>query len=237
MNEDESKISKNKGLYSESYMPLTREKAEDAIKKRMAYINNEFLAGFDLIGKYPKSVTFFGSSRFSENNEYYKQARELSVRIVKDIHYAVVSGGGPGIMEAANRGAYEAGGPSLGLVIKLSSQLMANKYLTESREFSHFFTRRVILSFSAETYLFFPGGFGTLDELFELLTLIQTKKIPKVPIILVGSKYWNKLREFIKETLFTEYSAIDREDMDIYKIVDSIDEIIEIIRNAPLRKE
>ena len=158
MNDDESKNSEYNKSYPESEPPLTREKAEEAIRKRMAYINNEFLAGFELIGKYPKSVTFFGSSKFAEDNEYYQQAMALSARIVKDIHYTVVSGGGPGIMEAANRGAYEAGGPSLGLVIKLSSQLMANKYLTESREFSHFFTRRVILSFSAETYIFFPAG-------------------------------------------------------------------------------
>lgn len=237
MNDTESKINEYNRLCHESYQPLTREKAEEIIKKRMVVINNEFLAGFDLIGKYPKSVTFFGSSRFSEDNEYYKQARELSARIVKDIHYAVVSGGGPGIMEAANRGAYEAGGPSLGLVIKLSSQPTVNKYLTESREFSHFFTRRVILSFSAETYLFFPGGFGTLDELFELLTLIQTKKIPEVPIILVGSKYWNQVDKFINDTLFKDTNAIDKTDMKIYKILDSNDEIIEVIKNAPLRKE
>lgn len=237
MNDTESKINEYKRLCYESYQPLTREKAEEIIKKRMDIINEEFLAGFELIGKYSKSVTFFGSSKFTEDNEYYVHARNLAGQIVKETKYAVVSGGGPGIMEAANRGAFEAGGSSLGLVIKLSSQPSANKYLTDSQEFSHFFTRKVILSFSAETYLFFPGGFGTLDELFELLTLIQTKKIPKVPIILVGSKYWNQVDKFMKDTLLKDIEALDESDMEIYKILDSNEEIIEIIKNAPLRKE
>lgn len=237
MNDTESKINEYKRLCYESYQPLTLEKAEEIIKKRMGVINEEFLAGFELISKYSKSVTFFGSSKFTEDNEYYIHARNLAAQIVKETQYAVVSGGGPGIMEAANRGAFEADGSSLGLVIKLSSQPSANKYLTDSQEFIHFFIRKVILSFSAETYLFFPGGFGTLDELFELLTLIQTKKIPRVPIILVGSKYWNQVDKFMKNTLLKDIKALDQSDMEIYQILDSNDEIIEIIKNAPMRKE
>lgn len=237
MKETESKIREYQKLCCEAQPPLTREKIEESIKKRMTIINEEFATGFELIKNYPKSVTFFGSSRFTEDNEYFKQASELSGRIVKELHYAIVSGGGPGIMEAANKGAYEAGGPSLGLIIKLPAHHKANQYLTDFREFSFFFSRKVILSFSAETYIFFPGGFGTMDELFELITLVQTKKIPKVPIILVGKNHWDKVSEFIKEDLLKEINAIDEEDMNIYRILDSNDEIIEIIKNAPLRKE
>ena len=237
MEKNGSKISQYRKLCCEAELPLTLQKVEEAIKKRMVVINGEFESGFELIKKYPRSVTFFGSSRFTEDNEYFKQAAELSARIVKELNYAVVSGGGPGIMEAANKGAYEAGGNSLGLIIKLPEEFPANKYLTDFREFSFFFSRKVILSFSAETYLFFPGGFGTMDELFEIVTLVQTKKIPRVPIILVGKKHWNKVDGFIRETLFADINSIDEEDMDIYKILDSGDEIIEIIKKAPLRKE
>ena len=236
MEEKQQKIKTDGKKYNEAELPLSRDEVEQAIRKRMSIVNNELLSGLELIKNYPRSVTFFGSSRFSRDNKYYKIALELSGRIAKDLNYTVVSGGGPGIMEAANKGAFEAGGASLGIIIKLPQQ-DNNHYLTKFREFTFFFNRKVVLSFSAETYIFFPGGFGTLDELFELITLVQTRKIPKVPIILVGSEYWNKLHEFIKETLFKDYSAIDEKDMSIYKITDSIDEIIEIIKNAPLRKE
>ena len=237
MEKNGSKISQYRKLCCEAELPLTLQKVEEAIKKRMVVINGEFESGFELIKKYPRSVTFFGSSRFTEDSEYFKRAADLSARIVKELNYAVVSGGGPGIMEAANKGAYEAGGDSLGLIIKLPQKFNENKYLTDFREFGFFFSRKVILSFSAETYIFFPGGFGTMDELLEIVTLVQTKKIPKVPIILVGKKHWNKVDGFIRETLFQDINSIDEEDMDIYKIVDSDDEIIEIIKKAPLRKE
>ena len=237
MNENGSKIDMYRKICCEVHPPLTLQKVEEAIKKRMQVIDQEFASGFELVKKYPRSVTFFGSSRFTHDNEYWKQAVEISERIVKELNYAVVSGGGPGIMEAGNKGAFEAGGDSLGLIIKLPAEFKGNRYLTDFREFSFFFTRKVMLSFSAETYIFFPGGFGTMDELFEILTLIQTRKIPRVPVILVGKKHWDKVDEFIRETLFKEINAIDEEDMDIYRILDSADEIIEIIRNAPLRKE
>ena len=237
MKENGSKVRQYQKLCCEAEPPMTLQKVEEAINKRMVIINEEFSSGFELVKNHPRSVTFFGSSRFLEDNVYYKQAMKLSERIVKELNYAVVSGGGPGIMEAANKGAFEVGGISLGLVIKLPAEFMANKYLTDFREFTFFFSRKVMLSFSAETYVFFPGGFGTMDELFEILTLVQTKKIPKVPIVLVGKKHWNKVDEFIRETLFKEINTIDEEDMDIYKITDSEDEIIEIIKKAPLRKE
>ena len=146
----------------------------------------------------------------------------------------VVTGGGPGIMEAANKGAFEAKGKSLGLTIKLPQEQTTNPYITNEVSFNYFFSRKVCLSFSAEAYLFFPGGFGTLDELFEILTLVQTRKIEKVPIILVGNDYWTALDAFIKEHLLSK-EMIDSEDITLYSISENEDEIIEIIRNAPVR--
>lgn len=237
MEENGTGVRQYQKICCEAEPPLTLKKVEEAFSHRMDIINEEFRSGFELVKNYPRSVTFFGSSRFTSDNEYFEQAVNLSGRIVKELGYAVVSGGGPGIMEAANKGAYEAHGNSLGFIIKLPIEFRENGYLTDFREFRFFFSRKVMLSFSAETYIFFPGGFGTMDELFEILTLVQTKKIPRVPIILVGKKHWNKVDEFMRETLFKEIKAIDEEDMNIYKITDSEDEIIEIIRKAPLRKE
>jgi uncharacterized protein (TIGR00730 family) len=137
-------------------------------------------------------------------------------------------------MEAANRGAFEGKGKSLGLNIKLPNEQNSNKYLTEEVDFDYFFTRKVCLTFSAEAYIYFPGGFGTLDELFEILTLIQTGKIEKRPVILVGKDYWNNLDIFIKESLLIT-EKINEEDTELYTITDNEDEIIELIRNAPIR--
>ncbi|MBM2818178.1 MAG: hypothetical protein HW401_768, partial [Parcubacteria group bacterium] len=130
MNENGLKIDEYRKICCEVHPPLTLQKVEEAIKKRMEVVDQEFASGFELVKNYPRSVTFFGSSRFGRDNEYYKRAVNLSVRIVKELNYAVVSGGGPGIMEAANKGAYEAGGDSLGLIIKLPAEFKGNRYLT-----------------------------------------------------------------------------------------------------------
>lgn len=235
---------KGSGLPPESKLvvkPLTIKKIQDRVFKtnteRMSEIDKEFADGFAFIQKYQKSVSFYGSARFSENNPHYIQARRLARRIVEDFNYAVITGGGHGIMEAANRGAYEAGGDSLGLNITLPHEQVLNDYLTDSIEFYYFFVRKVMLSFSAETYLFFPGGFGTLDEFFDLATLIQTKKIPPTPIVLIGHDYWEPLRTFIAKNMFEYHSAIDRDDMKIFTITEDEDEIMEIVKNAPMRKE
>ena len=153
-----------------------------AINKRLDRIYNEFKSAFEFIKKYPKSVTFFGLARIDENNPYYQKARNLAGRIVKELDYSVLSGGGGGIMEASNRGAFDAGGKSVGLNIRLPKEQIPNKYTTKTLELSYFFVRKVALSFAAEAYIFFPGGYGTLDEFFEIITLIQTRKIPQVPI-------------------------------------------------------
>jgi uncharacterized protein (TIGR00730 family) len=216
---------------------LTRKKVEAIIKRREIVSQEEFTKGYNLIKKYPLSVSILGSARFSEDNMYCKKARSLSYRIVKELKYAVVTGGGPGIMEAANRGAKEAGGASLGMVIKLPKEQAVNKYLTEYVEFEYFFTRKTLLYFSAEAYIYFPGGFGTLDELFEILTLVQTKKIIKVPVILVGKAFWTPILDLLKQKLAVENDTIDMTDTEIYKVTDSEDEIIEMIKKGPYREE
>lgn len=217
--------------------PMTLKRMEEIIKKREKATDREFDKGYNLIKKYPRSVSILGSARFKEDNKYYKQAQSLGYRIAKELKYAVVTGGGPGIMEAANRGAYEAGGVSLGFTIKLPKEQGTNKYVTEFAEFEYFFSRKTILFFSAETYVYYPGGFGTLDEFFEIVTLIQTKKIPLVPMVLVGREFWQPLLDLIKEQLLEKNSTIKEKDMELYKIVDSEDEILEIIKNAPYRQE
>ncbi len=217
--------------------PLTIKELNQLINSRMDITNKELRAGYDLIKKYPHSVSILGSARLKSDNVYYKQAESLGQRIVKELNYTVVTGGGPGIMEAANKGAFEAGGKSIGFTIKLPTEQENNRFLTESVDFEYFFSRKTLLFFSAETYVYYPGGFGTMDELFEILTLIQTGEIPKAPVILVGKDFWQPLLDLIKDKLLEETETISPEDTEIYKIVDSEDEIIEIIRNAPLRQE
>ena len=216
---------------------ITLEKVEKIIKTREKITNEEFERGYNLIKKYPRSVSIFGSARFNDDSTYCKKAESLTRRIVKELKYAVVTGGGPGIMGSANKGAFEAGGVSIGFTIKLPSEQRTNKYVTDSADFEYFFSRKTLIFFAAETYIFFPGGFGTLDEFFELITLIQTKKITKTPVILVGREFWAPFLELIEEKLLKENHTINKEDIEIYKIIDSEDEIINIIKNAPYRQD
>lgn len=213
---------------------LTKEEILEAAKSRVSLITKEFQDGFNFISNYPKSVTIFGSTRVDENNKYYKQAQSIAGKIVKDLGYAIFTGGGPGIMEAANRGAFEAKGNSLGLGIKLPYEQELNPYLTARSNFYYFFSRKVCLSFSAEAYIFLPGGFGTLDEFFEILTLVQTKKIEKVPIVLLGSDFWSKFDEIIKKEMINR-EFVDEEDTWLYVITDDEEDIIDIIKRAPIK--
>lgn len=200
---------------------------------RLNKINEEFRRGLAFIKQYPRSVTVFGSARFKEDHPLYEKARKLAYRISSELGYSIVTGGGPGIMEAANRGAHEAGGDSLGLNIELPAEQVVNPYVKDSAEFYYFFSRKVALSFSANAYVIFPGGFGTLDEFSEILELVQTKKIPPVPLILVDSAFWRPLDMYFKNTFYHEYETIHLEDTELYKITDDEDEIIDIIKNAP----
>jgi len=213
---------------------LSRGEMEAVAKDRVAEISKEFTAGFKFLEDYPKSVTFFGSNQTKESDLYYESARTLSSRLVKELGYSIVSGGGPGIMEAADRGAKEAGGNSIGLLIRLPHEQPVNPYISRSISFYYFFARKVCLAFGAEVFIFYPGGFGTLDEFFELVTLIQTKKIANVPLICVGSEYWNKLKTFMQEEMLKR-GAIDPEHLDLFTITDSHDEIVDIIKKVPVR--
>lgn len=215
-------------------LPLTKDQIQEEISGRVSRIDKEFSAGFEFIAQFPRSVTFFGSSRCSETSEHYIKARTLAGKIAKELHYTVLTGGSKGIMEAGNRGAFEAGGESVGLNIKLPKLQHENKYTTASMEFSYFFARKVALSFAAEAYLFFPGGFGTLDEFFEIVTLVQTHKIRKVPIFLVGKDYWEPLNVFIKENVLGLHQAISAHDMDLYTVTDDDTVIINTIRSVPV---
>ncbi len=199
---------------------------------RVFKIMSEFIEGFDIIRRYGLAISFFGSARASFEDSFYKDAEELASRLSKR-GFAVITGGSSGIMQAANKGAYEAGGVSVGLNINLPEIQNYNPYLTEKFGFDHFFVRKVMLTYASEIYVYFPGGFGTLDEFFEIVTLVQSKKIRKVPIILFGKHYWEPLLVFIEKTLYLEHAAIDKEDMTLYTVVDSVDEAYDyIVANA-----
>jgi uncharacterized protein (TIGR00730 family) len=196
----------------------------------------ELRAGFELLKKYQKSVTIFGSARSRSGNPHYKDAKDLAYRIAKDLNYAVITGGGPGIMWAANEGAKDAGGDSVAITIELPHEQHTNPHTTDFTNCKYFMTRKSLLNFSAEAYVFFPGGYGTFDELFGVLTLIQTGKIPKVPVILFGKDFWNPFNNFINENVVDVHHTIDPEDAKLYTITDNIDKALEIIQNAPVSK-
>lgn len=214
--------------------PLTKQEIHDTAVERVHLISKEFTDGFNFLRNYPKSVTIFGGNLVKEDSPYYKKARDLAKRISTELKYTIFTGGGPGIMEAANRGAFENGGESVGLNVELPHHQVQNPYLNRYLNFHYFFSRKVCLGFSAEAYVFFPGGFGTLDEFFEIVTLVQTGKIEKVPIILVGKDFWEHLDKLIREEML-ERKLIESDDLALYTITDSEDEILNIIRNAPIR--
>lgn len=195
---------------------------------RVFKILSEFIEGFDIIRRYGLAVTFFGSARATVGNRLYSDAEELAGKLAKK-GFAVITGGSAGIMQAANKGAFQVGGASVGLNIDLPQTQEYNPYLTEKFGFHHFFVRKVMLTYASEVYVYFPGGFGTLDEFFEIITLVQTKKIRKIPIILYGKDYWAPLIAFFEKTLYEERKAIDKEDMDLYKVVDTVEEAFEYI--------
>lgn len=205
----------------------------DELKLKM--INDEFKNGIHVVNTFNPSVTFYGSTRITEGQPYYEKVQKLTSRIVKELDYAVLSGGGPGIMEAANRGAFEAGGRSIGLTIKLPNEQMNNPYLTDEIPFNFFFTRQSAMSYTTEVCIFCPGGFGTLNELFEILTLQQTKKIGNIPIILFGSEFWTPIDKMIKENLLERFKTISKDDVALYAIEDDENQILEIIKASRMR--
>lgn len=195
---------------------------------RIFKIMSEFVEGFNIIRRHGLAVSFFGSARATLGDDSYKIAEELASRLSKK-GFAIITGGSSGIMQAANKGAFENGGISVGLNINLPDMQVYNPYLTEKFGFDHFFVRKVMLTYASEVYVYFPGGFGTLDEFFEIVTLVQTKKIRKIPIILYGKDFWEPLLSFIEKTLYQGHAAIDETDMRLYTVVDSVDEAYDFI--------
>lgn len=201
----------------------------DAIQSwRVFRIMSEFVQGFELLRSHGLAATFWGSARTSPDNKYYKAAEELSAKMAK-AGFTIISGGGPGIMEASNVGAFKVGGKSVGLNIKLPFEQVLNPYTTEALDFDFFFSRKVMLTFASEAYVYFPGGFGTLDEFFEVITLIQTKKIERLPLVLFGKDYWDPLVRFFEQTLVKKFETINAEDLELFVVVDSVDEAFKYI--------
>ncbi|MFA5778264.1 MAG: TIGR00730 family Rossman fold protein [Candidatus Paceibacterota bacterium] len=202
---------------------------------RVLRILAEFTNGFQFLADFNKiqTVTVFGSAVTKEDDPWYKTARELGELLAKN-GYGVVTGGGPGIMEAVNRGAFEAGGESIGLNIQLPFEQRINPWVKKGIGFHYFFSRKMMLSYAAQAYVYFPGGFGTLDEFSELTTLIQTKKISqKIPIVLVGKDFWSPLLKWMKEYWVDKYHTITDEDLSLLSIVDTAEEALEIVKTAP----
>lgn len=202
---------------------------------RIFRIMAEFIEGFQFLVGLKREVTFFGSTRFNERNHHCRDAYRLAKMLGKD-GFTIITGGGPGIMEAANRGATEVGAESIGLNIQLPREQSVNKYVKRGIGFNYFFTRKVMLSASAQAYVFFPGGFGTLDEFFELVLLIQTKKMEPIPIICIGKDYWGTLIGWIYNHVYMQHHAINREDMRIFKLVNSVEEAFDLLKQSKERK-
>lgn len=197
---------------------------------RLGEVDHEINQGYNIIRKYHKTATIFGSARLSDTHPYYEAAYELAYKLAGR-GYAVVTGGGHGIMGAANHGALDAGGASIGFNIRLPHEQNLNSWTTESLSFSHFAPRKIVMTLFADAYIYFPGGFGTLDELTEIITLVQTGKTAKAPIILYGSDHWKAFDEFVKNHLAGDLNMISDGDEQIYTITDDIEQIVHMVES------
>ncbi len=202
---------------------------------RLFRLIGEFVDGFDVLPKYLPAVTIYGSARTAEDHPYYALARNLS-QVLTEKGFSILTGGGPGLMEAAARGAYENGGRSVGLNIELPEEQQPNPYLTVSVKFRYFFVRKVMLVKYSSAFFLLPGGFGTLDELFETLTLIQTQKIRPFPVVLLGVGYWEGLIDWIRSQLLDK-GMISKEDLDLFHVTDDIEEAVRLVQNFVSQNE
>jgi len=195
-------------------------------------IMSEFVEGYDRMSKIGPCVSIFGSARTKHDNPYYELGVEIAEKLAK-LGYGIITGGGPGLMEAANKGAKQANGKSVGLNIDLPFEQNHNPYIDQEHnlEFDYFFVRKVIFVKYSQAFVILPGGFGTLDEFFEAMTLIQTKKITKRPIVLVGKAYWSGLLQWIEDTMLMKEKNISPEDLALYRVVDQADEAVEHIED------
>lgn len=193
-------------------------------------IMGEFVSGYEKLSRIGPCVSIFGSARTKPDHKYYKLAESIAQKIVEN-GYGIITGGGPGIMEAGNKGAHLAGGTSVGLNIELPFEQHDNPYIDSDKnlDFDYFFVRKVMFVKYSQGFVVMPGGFGTLDELFEAITLIQTNKIEKFPIILIGTEFWSGLLDWIKDTLLQKFGNISAKDLDLIHLVDTEDEVIEIL--------
>lgn len=194
---------------------------------RLGRVDEEIRGGYRILARHQHTVTIFGSARLPETNPYYQQARQLGAQLAA-AGYTVVTGGGPGIMEAANRGAFEAGGASIGFNVCIPHEQRLNTYTTESFEFTHFAPRKIALTMMADAYIFFPGGFGTMDELAEILTLTQTERIAKAPIVLFDEAYWHDWQQFVCNVML-EQQLISPGDERSYHITKDLTDIMHLV--------
>jgi uncharacterized protein (TIGR00730 family) len=210
------------------FLSGSREHPEELASAGRVFL--EFVRGFQRLGTLGRCVTVFGSARFPEEHDYYELARQVGQRLARE-GFTVMTGGGPGIMEAANRGAKEAGGLSIGCNVQLPMEQKPNPYLDRFVEFEHFFVRKVMLVKYFQAFIVMPGGFGTLDEVFETATLMQTNKIESFPIVGMGSRFWGSLNTFVQEALLPE-GTISPSDLDLFQATDSVDEAVRIINGG-----
>ena len=215
----------------EAELPPSTEDFRTTSSWRIFRIMSEFVDGFEFVADLKNSVAFFGSTRASWEEKSYRDAQMLANLLAKD-GFTIVTGGGPGIMEAANKGALAAGGESVGINIQLPGGQLANEYVTKSLGFHYFFTRKVMFSFACHVYVFFPGGFGTLDEFFEMVTMVQTKKLSNpVRVVVVGKEYWGGLINWLEKEAVEKRKAIKKEEMKIINIADTPEEAYKLIKS------
>jgi uncharacterized protein (TIGR00730 family) len=207
---------------------------KDALKHeswRVFRIMSEFVEAFDTLSRIGPAVTVFGSARTLPNDPYYAKAVECGAKLAQR-QFAVITGGGPGIMEAANKGAREAGGTSVGLNITLPTEQIPNVYQNVELDFRYFFVRKVMFVKYACGFIIFPGGYGTMDEFFEALTLIQTLKVVPFPVVLIGKDFWSGLMDWFTDTLHHRYATIGPEDFTLFQLTDSVDEAVDIVHET-----
>ncbi|QQE10561.1 TIGR00730 family Rossman fold protein [Planctomycetota bacterium] len=209
-------------------MPLDRDVALNRETWRLFRIISEFVDGFEVMSEVGPAVSVFGSARTKPDDPVYQQAVECGRKIVEK-DFAVITGGGPGVMEAGNKGAFEAGGKSIGLNINLPMEQDPNPFQNYELSFRYFFVRKVMFVKYACGFIIFPGGFGTMDEFFEAITLIQTLKIEPFPVVLVGTDFWGGLLDWIKDTMRDKYKTISPEDIDLFHITDDVDDAVDYI--------
>lgn len=224
------KVDTSVDLIKDAFEQKTWQEIHTTDSWRVFKIISEIVEGFEKLARIGPCVSIFGSARTHQNDKYYLLAEDIAFKLTQN-GYGVITGGGPGIMEAANKGAARGKGKSVGINIDLPFEQRANPYIDADKliTFDYFFIRKLMFMKYAQGFIALPGGFGTFDELFEAITLIQTKKIGKFPIILVGKKYWSGLVEWIKEEMIAEQHAVSPEDLNLFTVVDTADEAVDYI--------